>query len=208
MEGIDMIFHFGGIPLEDTWEAIRDINIDGTYNVYEGARRQGVRRVVFASSNHVLGFRRRAEKIGIQAMPRPDSRYGVSKVFGEALGRLYADKYGVETISLRIGQFRPRPTNRRMLSLWLSPADMGRLALSSLYAENVHFEIVYGISANSRAWYDNPGATKIGYVPSDNAEDFAREFLESEMREDDVEAAFQGGPFCSDEFNGDCSKIT
>ena len=132
MEGIDIVYHFGGIPAEDTWETIRDVNIEGTYNIYEAARLNGVKRVVFASSNHAMGFHRRETIVGQDEPTRPDSRYGVSKVFGEAVGNLYADKHGLETISLRIGQFRPKPTNRRMLSLWLSPADMGRLAVSCL----------------------------------------------------------------------------
>lgn len=208
MEGIDIVYHLGGIPIEDTWENIRDVNIDGTYNIYEAARINGVKRVVFASSNHAMGFYRRTTTIGQGEPPRPDSRYGVSKVFGEAIGRLYADKHGIETISLRIGQFRPRPTLVRMLSLWLSPADMGRLAVSCLNAEDIHFEVVYGISANKRVWYDNPGGEKIGYQPQDCAEDYAAELSEDAMREDPVTAAFQGGPFCAAEFDGSIDKIS
>lgn len=207
MAGIDTVFHFGGIPIEDEWHAIRDVNIEGTYNIYEAARLEGVRRVVFASSNHVLGFRRRDAATGPHEIPRPDSRYGVSKVFGEAVGRLYADKYGIETISLRIGQFRPRPTNRRMLSLWLSHSDMAELAIRCLLAEDIHFEIVYGISANTRAWYVNPGAGRIGFVARDNAETFAAEITAEAMIEDPVEAEFQGGPFCSAEFAGNLRSV-
>ena len=102
MEGIDIVYHFGGIPAEDDWETIRDVNIEGTYNIYEAARQSGVKRVVFASSNHTMGFHRRENIVGQTEPTRPDSRYGVSKVFGEGLGRLYADKHGLETISLRI----------------------------------------------------------------------------------------------------------
>ncbi|HBB85599.1 MAG TPA: NAD(P)-dependent oxidoreductase [Sulfitobacter sp.] len=207
MEGIDIVYHFGGIPAEDTWETIRDVNIEGTYNIYEAARLNGVKRVVFASSNHAMGFHRRETIVGQDEPTRPDSRYGVSKVFGEAVGNLYADKHGLETISLRIGQFRPKPTNRRMLSLWLSPADMGRLAVSCLTDQKLHFEVVYGVSANKRSWYDNSGGEKIGYQPQDAAEDYAKDLGQVDLQEGEVEAAFQGGPFCSDEFDGDINDI-
>jgi uronate dehydrogenase len=207
MEGIDIVYHMGGVSVEGSWEAVRDINIDGTYNIYEAARVKGVKRVIYASSNHAMGFYRRSTVVGQGETPRPDSRYGVSKVFGEAVGRLYADKHGLETISLRIGQFRPRPTNRRMLSLWLSHADTARLAISCLHAEDIHFEVVYGVSANKRGWYNNPGAVKIGYEPQDCAEDYASELDADAMVENPVEAAFQGGPYCSEEFDGSLTQI-
>ncbi len=124
---IEIVFHFGGLSLEADWGAILDVNIVGSYNVLEAARQDGARRVVFASSNHVAGFYPRDFQTGPEVMMRPDSRYGVAKVFGEALGQLYVDKHGLEVIALRIGQFRPKPTNVRMLSLWLSHADMARL---------------------------------------------------------------------------------
>lgn len=201
MEGIDIVFHFGGLSLEAEWAAIRDVNIDGTYNVFEAARLAKVRRLVFASSNHFAGFYPRDFQTGPDVPARPDSRYGVSKVFGEALGHLYADKHGLEVISLRIGQFRPKPTNLRMLSLWLSHADMAQLARCCVRAPHVSFEVVYGISANKRAWYDNPGAARIGFVPMDNAEDHAASLPVEALSETPVEAAFQGGPFCAAEYD-------
>ena len=207
MAGVGVVFHFGGLSLEADWRSILSVNIDGTYNVYEAARRAGAHRIVFASSNHYAGFARRDRRIGPDALPRPDSRYGISKVAGEAIALLYADKYGIETIALRIGQFRPRPTNRRMLSLWLSPEDMAQLALCCLDADGIHFEVVYGVSANSRAWYDNPGAERIGFRPKDNAEDFADLLTPDALVEDPVEATFQGGPFCSDDFNNAVARV-
>lgn len=206
-DGVDLVYHLGGIPLEGTWNDIRDVNIDGTYNVYEAARLNGVKRVVYASSNHTMGFYRRTTIVGQNETPRADSRYGVSKVAGEAIARLYADKYGIETISLRIGQFRPKPTNLRMLSLWLSPADMARLAISCLTPQRLHFEVVYGVSANSRLWYDNLGGRKIGFEPQDSADDYANALSGDALAENDVEAAFQGGPFCSEEFDGSLAEI-
>lgn len=210
VSGCDAVLHFGGIPQEAAWDPILNSNVCGTFNVYEAARRCGVKRVVFASSNHAVGFWRRDQTIDPRVPVRPDSLYGLSKVFGEGLARLYADKHAIPSVCLRIGQFRPRPTNLRMLSLWLSPADMVRLAHRSLEAEGVHFEVVYGISANTRAWYDNPGANRIGYRGSDNAENYAAEVMADPeaVAEDDVGALFQGGPFCADDFHGNTDKIS
>ncbi len=120
MKNIDCVVHLGAIPIEGPWEKILPINIAGTYNVFEAARQQGVKRVVFASSNHAIGYYRRSQTIDGTAQPRPDSRYGVSKAFGEALGHMYADKHGMEVACLRIGTFRDRPVERRHLSTWIS----------------------------------------------------------------------------------------
>ncbi|MCH7795154.1 MAG: NAD(P)-dependent oxidoreductase, partial [Proteobacteria bacterium] len=173
MAGVDAVVHLGGVPVEDAWAPIHEVNIIGCYHVFEAARRQGVKRVVFASSNHVIGYHRRSERIDDTAMFRPDSRYGLSKLFGEGLGRLYADKHGIACVALRIGSFQPKPKDLRMLSTWISHRDMVRLVRRALEAEGVHFEIVYGVSANDRNWWDNPGAARIGYAPQDNAEDHA-----------------------------------
>lgn len=199
-DNIDTIFHFGGLPIGAGWEGIRDVYIEGTYHVFEAARQAGVRRVVYASSNHVVGFYRRDCTIGPDVLPKADSQYGVSKIFGEALGQLYANKHGIEVISLRIGQFRPKPTNQRMLSLWLSPGDMARLAVRCLLASDVNFEVVYGVSANTRSWYENPGAERIGFKPVDNAEDYVGSISAEGLSEGSVESTFQGGPFCAAEF--------
>lgn len=207
MRDVDAVVHMGGISAEDEWDALLPANIVGTYNLYEAARRAGVKRVVFASSNHVVGFHRRTRVIGPDEAIRPDTRYGVTKAFGEALARLYADKHGLESVCLRIGQFRPRPANSRMLSLWLSPEDMVRLVQSSLDADNVHFEVVYGVSANQRGWYENPGAVRIGYVPQENAEDYLTAVQAQPDAEDEVGRLFQGGPFCSTEFDGAIDDI-
>jgi len=140
---------------------------------------------------------------------RPDSRHGVSKAFGEAVGRLYADKYGVSCVCLRIGTFAERPHGRRALSTWISPRDMVQLVRRSLDAPDVHFEIVYGVSANQRSWWDNPGAERLVYQPMDDAELYAEEVLwvtaPSETTE--VGRLFQGTPFCAIEFSGDTSAI-
>lgn len=120
--GIDVIVHLAAVPDEDDWDRLLPANISGTYNLFEAARRAGVRRVIFASSNHAVGFHRRARPLDEHDVPRPDSRYGVTKVFGEAVGRLYADKHGMQVASLRIGSFQERPRDRRQLMTWISPA--------------------------------------------------------------------------------------
>ena len=207
MAQVDGVVHLGGTALEADWDSIHANNIVGLYNTYEAARRQGVSRIVFASSNHAIGYYRRRRVIDHDAAPRPDTRYGVSKVFGEAVARLYADKHGIGSACLRIGSFQPRPLNVRMLSTWISPGDMVRLVRCCLDAPALHFEIVYGASANSRSWWDNSAATRLGYEPQDNAEDYAAEILASDTGEDAVESLFHGGPFTTMEFNGDTDKI-
>jgi uronate dehydrogenase len=206
---MDAIVHLGGIPTEGTWEAILLNNIQGTYNVFEAARLQGVRRIVFASSNHATGYHRRSRRVGPDAQIRPDSRYGVSKVTGEALGRLYADKYGLEVVCLRIGSFQPRPLDVRMLSTWISPRDMVHLAVCALEAEPVHFEILYGVSGNRRAIWDNPAAARFGYHPNDDAEQYAGELLATgkAAAEPIGERLFHGGSFCAAEFAGSRDRI-
>ena len=207
MAQVDGVVHLGGTSLEAEWDSIHVNNIVGLYNTYEAARRQGVSRIIFASSNHAIGYYRRDRTIDHDVAPRPDTRYGVSKVFGEAVARLYADKYGIGSACLRIGSFQKRPLNSRMLSTWISHRDMVRLVRCCLDAPILHFEIVYGASANSQSWWDNSAATRLGYAPEDNAEDYADEILASDKAEDAVESLFHGGPFTAMEFNGDTDRI-
>ncbi|HEX3696634.1 MAG TPA: NAD(P)-dependent oxidoreductase [Polyangia bacterium] len=127
VKGVDAVVALGGFPEEAPWPTILHANIIGAYNLYEAARRNGVRRVVFASSNHATGFYSRNRKIDHQVYPRPDSRYGLSKVFGEQAGFLYAEKYGLEVFCMRIGNVTPSPVDRRRLSNWLSPRDFAQL---------------------------------------------------------------------------------
>lgn len=197
--GADAVVHLAAIPHEDTFAAIAEHNICGTYAVFEAARRHGIRRLVFASSNHATGFYPTAQRIGPDDPVRPDTYYGVSKVFGEALGRLYADKFGLEVVCLRIGAFEERPTTPRDLSLWLSHRDAAQLVLRSIEAPYVRFAIVYGVSATSRGWWDNPAADLIGYQPQDNADDYAEAVLAAapETDPDDVGWRLQGGLYAA-----------
>ena len=205
-KGVDAIVHLGGFSAEGPWENILQANIVGCYNVYEAARRNGVKRVLFASSNHAAGFYRRDEKIDHRVYPKPDSRYGVSKAFGEQIGSLYADKYGLEVFCMRIGNVNPVPPDKRRLSIWISPRDLARLVSVGIENPNISFEIVYGVSDNRRSWYDNSNARRLGYLPQDDAESYAAEVLAKEKAGDPRTEMFQGGTFVLAEYGGDPSR--
>src|SRR5437660_12618105 len=157
-EGVDGILHFGGYSVEGPWDTILQSNIIGCYNLFEAARRHGVERVVFASSNHAVGFYPRHRRIGVEAATRPDSRYGASKAFGEALGALYAFKHGLRVTCIRIGNVGDVPVDRRRLSIWLAPQDLVQLIRIGLEHADIRYEILYGASDNARGWWDNAAA--------------------------------------------------
>jgi len=209
MQGVDVVVHLAGIPDEDSWQRIRDMNIEGCYNVFEAARQAGVKRVIFASSNHAVGFHRRDRLIDDTVAPRPDSRYGVSKVFGEALGRLYADKHGLSVACLRIGSFRPddTPSAPRHLYTWISHRDMVQLVERAIDYPHYHFIVAYGVSGNARNRWDNANVRWLGYVPQDDAEQYAAKIAEKGDVEDAREALFHGGFGCLNEFDGDVDAI-
>jgi uronate dehydrogenase len=199
-KGVDAIVHLGGYSVEGPWESILQANIIGCYNVFEAARRNGVKRILFPTSNHAVGFYRRDQTIDHRVYPKPDSRYGLSKVFGEALGSLYADKYGMEIFMMRIGNVNPVPIDKRRLSIWFSPRDLAQLVSIGIEHPDIKFEVVYGISRNKRAWYDNSNAFRLGYRPQDDSEIFAQEVLQKEKPStDDIAETHQGGIFCTAE---------
>ncbi len=197
--GADAIVHLGGLSVEGRWEDVLGPNIVGCYNAFEAARLNGVKRLIFASSNHAVGFYRRDETIDHRVYPRPDSRYGVSKVFGEALGSLYADKYGLEVMCIRIGNVNEAPIDKRRLSIWVSPRDLAQLVMIGIEHPDVRFEVVYGVSGNRRSWYDNSNAERLGYRPRDDSEAFAEAILARNERTDPRGEAFQGGAFVHEE---------
>ena len=206
-KGVDAIVHLGGFSVEGPWDMILRANIVGCYNLFEAARRNGVKRVLFASSNHATGFYKRDEKIDHRVYPKPDSRYGVSKAFGEQLGSLYADKYGMQVFCMRIGNVNVAPPDKRRLSIWISPRDFARLVSVGIDHPGIRFEIVYGVSGNTRSWYDNANALRLGYQPQDDAETYAAEVLAKEKPGDPRAELYQGGNFVFAEIGGDPSRI-
>ena len=196
VEGVDAILHFGGVSTEHAFEEILGANICGVFHIYEAARRHGVKRVIFASSNHVIGFYKQDEVIDAHSPRRPDSYYGLSKSYGEDVASFYFDRYGIETVSIRIGSSFPEPQNRRMMSTWLSFGDLTQLLERALYAPNVGHTIVYGVSDNKNVWWDNRLAAGLGYVPQDSSEVF-RDKVEAQPMPaaDDPAMVYQGGAF-------------
>jgi uronate dehydrogenase len=196
VQGCEAIIHLGGVSVERPFEEILPANIQGAYNIYEAARRHGVRRVVFASSNHVIGFYRQGQVIDANVPVRPDGYYGLSKAFGENLSRFYFDRYGIETVCLRIGSSFPEPRDRRMMVTWLSYDDLTQLIVRSLFTPSVGHTIVYGASANRDSWWDNGQATHLGYAPEDSSEPF-RAKVEAQPVPDPADPAnqYQGGGF-------------
>lgn len=173
LQGVDAVVHFGGVPTEASFDALLPANIAGVHHLYEAARLQRVPRVVLASSNHVVGAYEQALTVGATAPPRPDTLYAATKLWAEALARLYWDRHGIQSICLRIGSAAPAPLNRRMLATWLSPGDLLRLVLAALRVPctpETGFRIVYGISANARPLWDPAPGAAIGYQPQDSAE--------------------------------------
>jgi uronate dehydrogenase len=194
--GCQAIVHLGGVSVERPFEEILEANIKGVFHIYEGARRHGVKRVVFASSNHVIGFHKQGEMLDASSPRRPDGYYGLSKAYGEDLSRFYFDRYGIETACLRIGSSFPEPKDRRMLITWLSYRDLTELVRCSLFAPKLGHAIVYGASANRDKWWDNRGATHLGFQPQDSSEQF-RPKVETQPPPDPADPAtqYQGGAF-------------
>jgi uronate dehydrogenase len=203
--GVEGIVHLGGFSVEGPWDAIHQSNIVGCYNLFEAAYRAGVKRVVFASSNHAVGFYPRNKTIGVDVTTRPDSRYGVSKAFGEALGALYADKHGLRVTCLRIGNFGDVPIDKRRLAIWLKPEDLVQLIRIGLEHRDIHFEIFYGVSDNADSWWDNSNARRFGYKPQGKADDFRDQAMaaQAKLPPDPVGDLYQGGTYTSDEYDAD-----
>ncbi|MDX3093830.1 NAD(P)-dependent oxidoreductase [Streptomyces sp. ME01-24h] len=201
VRGVDAIIHLAGISLEAPFEKILRANIEGTHHLYEAAREEGVPRVVFASSNHAVGFTPRPvgndPLIPVDTPRRPDTFYGLSKCFGEDLAQLYWDLHGLETVSIRIGSCFREPTSVRMLSVWLSPEDCARLLHAALTAEGVGHTVVYGSSANTRLWWDLSSARALGYEPRDDSEPFAAALVaeQGELDPANPDHAHLGGHF-------------
>jgi uronate dehydrogenase len=194
---VDAVVHLGGVSTEQPWATVLPANIQGVVNLYEAARLNNVKRIVFASSNHAIGFYKQSETIDNKVLPKPDGFYGLSKAFGENCAELYWHRWGIETVSLRIGSSFPEPKDRRMLSTWLSYDDLERLVVASLTAPQVGHTIIYGMSDNRAVFWDNSGAKHIGFNPRDSSEPLraAIEAKQPTIDANDPAAIFQGGGF-------------
>ena len=197
VEGVNAIVHLGGMSVEGPFGPILQANILGVYNLYEAARKHGVKRVVFASSNHVTGFYRQDETITADHPARPDGMYGLSKAFGEDLSRFYFDRYGIETACVRIGSSFAEPKDRRMLATWLSFDDLHRLITACLTTPVLGHSIIFGMSDNAATWWDNSRARHVGYRPQDSSDIFREAVFARTSSPDlkDPDVQYQGGGF-------------
>jgi uronate dehydrogenase len=199
-EGVDGIAHFGAISSENTFEAILDANIRGTWHVFEGAKANRA-RVVFASTNHTIGFHERSERLAEDCHFRPDSYYGLSKAYGELLGRHYWDKHGVESAHLRIGSCFATPADIRQLSTWMSFADLVELIDRCFKADEIGHAVFWGASANDRRWWTDHAEALIGFKARDNAEAYKDQVPPVPADADPVAERYQGGVFCADGYS-------
>ncbi|MFZ7089850.1 NAD-dependent epimerase/dehydratase family protein [Primorskyibacter sp. 2E233] len=201
----DGIVHFGGKSTEGPWSVINNANIQGVMNLYEAARKNGMPRIVFASSNHAIGFYKQDQVIDNTVYPRPDGLYGVSKVFGEAVANAYHDKFGQETAIVRIGSSFPEPRNHRMLSTWMSYDDFAGMITRIFDVPKLGCPIIYGASDNTASFWDNSNIAWLGWKPQDNAESFRAKVDASTAKPspDAPDVVFQGGMFCADTIHED-----
>lgn len=197
LEGIDGIIHLGGISSEQCFDALLHSNIVGTYNLFEAARRRGRPRIVFASTGHVTGFYRRDERLDATVAPKPDSLYGVSKAFGEALASLYWHKFGQECLSVRIGSCFPRPGSPEELVIWLAVEDFADLCARAFAVPRLGHAVVYGVSDNRTTWWDNSHAAFLGWRPRYSSGKWHEEVLAASApaNPDDPAILYQGAAF-------------
>jgi uronate dehydrogenase len=196
--GVEAVVHLAGIPTEASLTDELDSHVVSTAALLDAMVRHGVDRIVYASSNHAVGRTPRSDLLTTDVRPRPDTFYGVAKVAAEALLSLYVDRHGIDAVALRIGSFLPQPETRRGLSTWLSHDDAVRMVDAAITAPAPGFAVVYGISANSRGWWDLEPGRALGYRPEDDAETYAAEV--PDRPEDEVEAGHVGGPFVTEQF--------
>lgn len=195
-EGCGAIVHLGGVSVERPFEEILGPNLRGLYHIYEAARREGA-RVIFASSNHSVGFHERTESLPADTQFLPDGYYGLSKAYGELMGRLYWFKHGVENVNLRIGSACPEPVDARMLASYLSYDDFSRLVVACVTADKTGSCAIWGASNNSRmTWWRDDARNDIGWAPTDSADPYAGQ-LAGKVSGDPVQERYMGGAFCA-----------
>jgi uronate dehydrogenase len=197
---LDAVVHLAGIPDEASLPAELTSHVLTTAALLDAMVAHDVPRLVYASSNHAVGRTPRADgELTVGALPRPDTYYGVAKVAAEALLQLFVDRHGLDVVACRIGSFLEEPTTVRALSTWLSPGDCVRMVEAALTTPAPGYALLYGISANTRAWWDLEPGRRLGYEPQDDAESYA-DRVEARS-EDEAEAAFVGGPFATARFH-------
>lgn len=207
LSGVDVLIHMAGSSVERPLDEIITNNLDALYQIYEGARRHKVRRIIFASSNHAIGMHSVNDPLETDCDFRPDSLYGLSKMWGEGMARLYWDKHGIESVCIRIGSCLERPQEIRHLSTWLGHDDFVHLIRQSVTVPDVGFVVVWGVSANQRNYWSNSKAAVLSYVPVQNAEDYAHEFAAVADLRDPVAMRYQGGAFASRDFTSAEQRI-
>jgi uronate dehydrogenase len=195
LAGVDVLIHMAGTSVERPLPEVIENNLVGLHAVYEGLRRHKVKRVIFASSNHAVGMHSVDSKLPLDCDLRPDGFYGLSKVWGEAMTRMYWDKHGIEGICLRIGTAIERPTEFRHLSTWLGNDDLVQLIQRCITVPNIGYLTAWGVSANTRSYWNNDAAARLGYRPTQNSEDYAAEILRQPNPLDPVAQRYQGGGF-------------
>ncbi|MDF1602951.1 NAD(P)-dependent oxidoreductase [Nocardioides sp. YIM 152315] len=198
-ERLDAVVHLAGEPGSTDLGTALTSHALTTAALLDAMVEHGVPRIVYASSNHAVGLTPRRDVVGADARPRPDTFYGVAKVAAEALLSLYADRHGIDAVACRIGSFRDRPETQRQLATWLSPGDCVRMVEAALTATAPGFAVVYGISANTRGWWDLAPGRALGYEPQDDAEAHAATI--AARPGDDAEAAHVGGDWATPAFD-------
>lgn len=199
---LDAVVHLAGHPDELDLPGSLSSHVITTAALLDAMVSHRVSRFVYAGSNHAVGRTPRRgldrDMVGVDTRPRPDTFYGVGKVAAEAVMSLYADRYGLDAISCRIGSFLPQPETRRHLATWLSPDDCVRMVQASLTTSAPGYAVLYGISANRDAWWDLEPGRDLGYHPVDDAAAYADQL--PERPEDEAEATWVGGPFAGQAF--------
>lgn len=199
VDGVDAVVHLAGVPTESDLPTILHSHVLTTAALLDAMVSSGVGRMLYASSNHAVGMTPRQDRLGVDTPPRPDTFYGVGKVAAEGLLSMYADRYGISSVAMRIGSFLAAPQTRRALSTWLSYDDCARMVQASLTADLEGFHVVYGISANTDAWWDLTPGRNLGYRPVDDAAAFAQSL--PDRAEDAVESERVGGPFATGRYD-------
>jgi uronate dehydrogenase len=195
LRAVDVLIHMAGTSVERPLPEIIENNLVALHAVYEGARRHGVKRVVFASSNHSIGMHEVTDKLGPDCDFRPDGFYGLSKMWGEGLARLHWDKHGIESVCVRIGSALERPTEMRHLSTWFGLEDLMQFIHCCINTPNVGFVTAWGVSNNTRSYWTPTGCARLGYQPVQNSEDFAASILCRQNPLDAIGRRYQGGSF-------------